>query len=89
MEDTITIHNRYGETHTLRKLRHKDSDKESKTYAVHSNGPIKLGYSENNTKFLELSGGPTISVGKHLKDTDAVVKYIDSVFGFGYVVTFE
>ena len=89
MEDIIKLHSRGGTNNYLKKMKRLNGE-ESKTYVIKTDMPtIRLGYVEDKRKFIDLSGGPMIVEGSLLEEANAVVKSIDFVVGYGYIITFE
>ena len=78
-----------GVRNQLIKLPRKDGE-ESKTFMVKtSSTTLRRGKWSDGSPFIDLSGGPTITVGKPLEEADnAVVRSIDFSEGFGYTITF-
>lgn len=88
MEKIIKLNSR-GEEDNFLKLMAKSDGLESKTYLLKTENPyISTGYDEDNKFYVHPSGGPTIIVGKELKDV-GIVESIDLVYGYGYFITFE
>lgn len=89
MEKVIKLNSRYEEDNYL-KLMSKADGSESKTYVLKTSNPyLRIGYTVNNRKFIDPSGGPVITEGARLEEADAVVKSIDFTTGFGYTITFK
>lgn len=89
MEDIIKLHSRGGVNNYLKKMK-KPNGEESKTYVIKTDMPtLRMGYVEENKKFIDPSGGPMIVEGYTLEEAGAIVKSIDFVVGYGYIVTFE
>lgn len=89
MEKIIKLNSR-GEANNYLKIMKKSDGSESKTYLIKTDMPIlKMGYVDDNHKFIDPSGGPMIVEGYLLEEANAVVNSIDFVTGFGYTVTFE
>jgi hypothetical protein len=64
--------------------------KESKTYALKSDASyIRVGNTDEGKVFIDPYGGPMIIVGEALKGTEFIVKSIDFIQDYGYVITFE
>lgn len=89
MEDIIKLHSRGGVNNYLKKMK-KPNGEESKTYVIKTDMPtLRMGYVEENKKFIDPSGGPMIVESYTLEEAGAVVKSIDFVVGYGHIVTFE
>ena len=89
MEKIIRLHSRGGEQNYL-KMMMKPDGSESKTYVIKTKIPtLRMGYIDDNNKFIDLSGGPMIVEGSLFKEANAVVKSINFIIGFGYTITFE
>lgn len=89
MKEVIKLHSR-GEANNYLKKMIKPDGLESKTYLFKTDMPtLRTGTVEGGKKFIDPSGGPMIIEGNRLEEADAVVKYIDFVTGYGYMITFE
>lgn len=89
MEDIIKLHSRGGANNYLKKMKRLNGE-ESKTYVIKTDIPtLRAGYVEDKRKFIDPSGGPMIVEGSLLEEANAVVKSIDFVVGYGYIITFE
>lgn len=89
MEDIIKLCSRGNNSSYLKKLRKLDGG-ESKTYAVRTDMPIlRIKYTEEKKKFINLLGGPTIVEDSLLEEANAIVKSVDFIEGYGYTITFE
>lgn len=89
MKDIIQLDARGYEKNYLKKLKKPDGS-ESKTYVLKvSNYYLRAGRLNENTSFIDPSGGPMIIEGSYLREADAIVKSIDFVKGYGYTITFE
>ena len=78
-----------GVRNQLIKLPRKDG-KESKTFMIKtSSTTLRKGKWSDGSPFIDLSGGPSITVGKPLAEADnAIVRSIDLTPQLGYTVTF-
>lgn len=78
-----------GVRNQLIKLPRKDGE-ESKTFMVKtSSTTLRKGKWSDGSPFIDLLGGPSITVGKPLAEADnAVVRSIDLTPQLGYTVTF-
>ena len=89
MKDLIKLKSRGYEKNYLEKLKRPD-DSESNTYVLKTDIPtLRVGEIQGGNKFIDPSGGPMIVVGCELEEAKAVVKSIDFVEGYGWVITFE
>lgn len=89
MGTMIKLKSRGQEDNYLKKLGKLDGS-ESKTYQlVTSTYHIREGYTNNNKKFIDPSGGPMIIEGEILEEVGLEVESIDYVFGKGYMITFK
>lgn len=89
MKDIIKLNSRYRANNYLKKLPKPDGS-ESKTYLLKTDIPnLRVGNTNEGSKFIDPSGGPMIIVGQKVEEADAVVKSIDFLSGYGYTVTFE
>lgn len=89
MEDIIKLHSRGSINNYLKKMK-KPNGEESKTYVIKTDMPtLRMGYVDENRKFIDPSGGPMIIEGSLLEEANAVVKSIDCIVGYGYTVTFQ
>ena len=63
---------------------------ESKTYQlITSSYCIRGGFTNDNKKFVDPSGGPMITEGEILEEVGLEVESIDYVYGKGYMITFK
>ena len=62
-------------------------DKEYNRVSVHDPS-IVTGYIDEKHKFIDPPGGPMIVEGSRLEEADVVVKSIDFVMSYGYIITF-
>lgn len=78
-----------GVINQLVKLPRKDGQ-DSKTFIIKtSSSVIRKGRWSDGSSFIDLSGGPTITVGKPLEEADnKIVRSIDLTPQLGYTVTF-
>lgn len=89
MKDIIKLNSRCHENNFLKRL-NKANKEESKSYLLKVSTPyIRSGYTNNNKKFIDPSGGPMIVEGEVLEEIGSEVKSIDYVFGKGYMITFK
>lgn len=88
MKDIIELKSRGGERNYLKRL-NKPDNSESKTYLLKVDNPYFRTGEVSGKKFINLSGGSTITEGSTLKEAEAVVKSIDFATGYGYTITFE
>ena len=89
MKDLIKLKSRGYEKNYLKKLKRPD-DSESNTYVLKTDIPtLRVGEVQGGNKFIDPSGGPMIVVGYKLEEANAVVKSIDFVEGYGWIITFE
>lgn len=88
MKDIIKLNSRYKMKNYLRKVE-EISNRESETYVLKSEMPtLRTGYIDEKHKFIDPPGGPMIVEGSRLEEADAVVKSIDFVMSYGYIITF-
>lgn len=72
----------------LKKLKRADG-KESKTYVLKLDATLlRSGYTEDGHKYVSFPKYPTIIVGQKFQN-GLVVKYIDYIEDYGYLITFE
>lgn len=89
MEVTIKLKSRGDNNNYLKKM-NKPDGQESKTYLLKTDSPnLRSGNLENNSKFIDPSGGPMLVVGEFLEEANATIKSIDYIIGYGYTVTFK
>lgn len=89
MDKIIKLKSRYGSNNWLKRL-NKTDGKDSKTYIVKTDSPtVRIGYTNDRKKFIDLSGGPFITEGSILEETGMKVISIDFIVGYGHVITFE
>lgn len=89
MEDIIKLKSRGGIENYLKKIKKKDGG-ESKTYVLKSEvSVIRAGFIDDIHRFIDPSGGPMIVEGRVLEEANAVVQSINSIKGYGHVITFE
>ena len=89
MEDIIKLHSRGSVNNYLKKMKRSNGEK-SKTYVIKTDMPtLRMGYVDENRKFIDPSGGPMIVEGSLLEEANAVVKSIDFIVGYGYTVTVQ
>lgn len=89
MEDIINLNSRDGTINTLELLKRSGSN--PKTYTIKTSAEaVRIGEKDGAINFIDLSGGPLISVGKPIAEADnAIVESIAFIDGYGYTVTFE
>lgn len=88
MDDIIKLSSRGINDNYLKKMSKTDGS-ESKTYVLKTEYNLRAGFVDDIHKFVDPAGGPMIVEGEYLKDADAKVKFIDSIVGVGYLITFE
>jgi hypothetical protein len=82
MSEIINLKTRY---HTKNYLEQYQGN----TYILRTESPyIRAGSTNDGKEFVDPSGGPMIVVGYELEEAKAVVKSIDFVEGYGWVITF-
>lgn len=71
-------------------LLEKPNSSESKTYILRTESSmVRVGYTNEEAKFIDPSGGPMIVEGSILPEIGMKVKNIDFITGHGYAITFE
>lgn len=74
--------------HYLKKLKNITNNK-SIDYLVYTNAPIvKMGYTSDKKKFIELSGGPILTEGELVEELNMIITSINLIAGYGYILTF-
>ena len=89
MEDIINLNSRDGTVNKLELLKRSGSN--PKTYTIKTSAEaVRIGEKDGAINFIDLSGGPLISVGKPIAEAaNAIVESIAFMDGCGYTVTFE
>ena len=88
MEEIIKLKSR-DSTNTYLKLLPKKEEGESKTYLLKTSGrTLRIGSFPDGRQFIDPSGGPMIVEGQMLTEANALIKSIDFIEGFGYIITF-
>ena len=89
MKDIINLISRGSEKNYLKKLSNVKGTS-SNTYVLKTSSYyMRGGETSKGNKFIDPAGGPMIIVGEYLEEAKAVVKFIDFVVGYGYIITFE
>lgn len=88
MSNKIKLNSR-GDNNYLVNMLNRDGT-ESKAYRLElENSYVRVGYTGNNRRFIDPSGGPMISVGEVLPEIGKEVESITYNSGYGYVITFK
>lgn len=89
MKDLIKLNSRDKSENYLKKLI-KKGNSESLTYILKTDSSyIRTGKLNNESKFIDPSGGPMIIAGDYLEEANAVVESIDFAEGYGWTITFR
>ena len=89
MDNIINLNSKRDIKNRLIKIKKADGS-ESKTYILKSEIPyIMVGWTNENHKFIEPSGGPRIIENSILPEANAKVETITFVKNYGYTITFK
>lgn len=89
MDDIIVMSSGDGDIHFLKKMPRINGE-ESRTYVVKTPSPfLRIDYGSDGRKFLRFPGGTILMEGEICEKTGTMVRFIDSIEGFGHVITFE